>query len=163
MSDMLVKLYDIDYRYPGDKLAASGITIKRACVVDKREILRFVETAFPDEPAYVSECEYALFNNPVSCHIAVKDRAVIGFACYDATAKGFLGPMGVVASCRRNGVGTALLLKSLYSMRESGYAYAIIGWVAQTAKEFYQNTVHATIINDSPPGKSVYKNTIAQG
>ena len=36
-------------------------------------------------------------------------------------------PMAVLESERKKGVGRALLLKSLESMQELGYAYAIIG------------------------------------
>jgi len=111
MADMLVKLYDLDFKY-NDKLAEEGIAIKRACIVDKDAIMGFVKENFRDEPVWVHECEYALFNNPTSCYIAVQNKTVIGFSCYDATAKGFFGPMGVS--------------------------------------------------EDSPPYKSIYKNSIAQ-
>lgn len=162
MADMLVKLYDLEYASLKDKLSADGIVIKKACIVDKKTILEFVEKSFGDESAWVNECEYALFNNPISCHIAVKDKEIIGFACYDATAKGFFGPLGVEKSYRGKGVGSELLIRSLYSMKESGYAYAIIGWTSGYAAEFYKKQVNAVIIEDSPPEKSIYKNMISR-
>ena len=36
--------------------------------------------------------------------------------------------MAVLESERRKGIGKVLLLKSLESMQEMGYAFAIIGW-----------------------------------
>jgi GNAT superfamily N-acetyltransferase len=70
--------------------------------------------------------------------------------------------MGVKEDYRKKGVGRELLLKSLYSMKESGYAYAIIGWTASDAINFYTNNVNAVLIEDSPPNKSIYKNSIFQ-
>ena len=48
------------------------------------------------------------------------------------------------------GVGRALLLASLWALRELGYVYAIIG--AAGPVRFYQKTVGAIIIPDSEPG-----------
>lgn len=162
MADMIVKLYALEFDSGKKELLADGISIKRACIIDKHAILKFVEKNFKNESAWVNECEYALFNSPTSCHIAVKDKEIIGFSCYDATTKGFFGPMGVKKSYRKMGVGSELLMHSLYSMKERGYAYAIIGWVAPKAKLFYQKQVNAIEIEDSPPSKSIYKNLIEQ-
>jgi len=162
MSDMLVKLYAIEYACSEVKLSASGITVKKACIIDKNIILDFVKTNFSDETGWINECEYALFNNPISCYIATKDKKIIGFACYDATAKGFFGPMGVIEEFRKKGIGKELLLKSLLSMKENGYAYAIIGWPTKNAADFYKKLVNAKIIEDSPPNKSIYRNSISQ-
>lgn len=160
MADMLVKLYAIDFEFD-KRLSSDGIAVKRACIIDKSLILDFVRTHFPDESAWVHECEYSLFNNPITCCIAVKNKEIIGFSCYDATAKGFFGPMGVKESSRVKGVGRELLLRALYSMKESGYAYAIIGWPAHKAIGFYQKVVHAIEIEDSPPNKSIYQNAVS--
>ena len=47
----------------------------------------------------------------------------------------------VLESMRGMGIGKALLLRSLLSLRERGYAYAIIGWAGPTA--FYEKAVDA--------------------
>ena len=161
MADMLVKLYDIEFTDKKENLIKKGITIKKASVINRTEILNFVKEYF-DSISWVNECEYALFNNPISCYIAVKDKEIIGFSCYDATAKGFFGPMGVKNTCRGQGVGAELLMKALGSMKEAGYGYAIMGWVAPNAINFYKKTAKAVMIEDSPPEKSVYKNLITQ-
>lgn len=161
-----MKLYgfDLEQRLHSSltSLAAQGIVIKRASIIDKVRILDFVRQAFPEEPAWPNECEYALFNNPTSCHVAVQDGEIVGFGCYDATAKGFFGPTGVSASHRGNGIGAALVLKCLNSMKEAGYVYAIIGWITDVLP-FYQKVAEAIGIPESAPAKSAYYNLIGMG
>ena len=157
MPDMLVKLYDLPEKSDAERLRGEGIVVKRALIPDKARILEFVRANFGD--GWTHECEYALFNNPISCYIAVKNREVIGFACYDATARDFFGPIGVKSEERHSGVGRELLIRCLLSMKEAGYAYAIIGWVGHAAP-FYEKTVNAAVIPDSTPEKSVYHNMI---
>ncbi|HEX8280277.1 MAG TPA: GNAT family N-acetyltransferase, partial [Chthoniobacterales bacterium] len=87
---------------------------------------------------------------PVSCFVATEGQELIGFACYDATARGFFGPTGVAEKARRRGAGRALLHAALRDMAAQGYAYAIIGGAA--AEEFYRREVGAIEIPDSAPG-----------
>ena len=156
MPDMLVKLYNLknESKLIGD-LEEKGIKIKRVLAPDYTKVLKFVESNFSQ--SWVNECRAALANNPITCYIAVKNKEVIGFACYDATAKNYFGPTGILESERGNGVGKALLHKCLSSMWEAGYGYAIIGWTGG-AIGFYEKAVDATIIEDSFPG--VYKRLI---
>lgn len=78
---------------------------------------------------WVGETRYALMQCPVKCFIAVQDKKVIGFSCYDASALGYFGPIGMEPGLKGKGIGKALLLRTLYAMKEAGYGYAIIGWV----------------------------------
>lgn len=150
MPDMLVKLYNLKNDEPlYVELVEKGISIKRVLSPDRTQVLEFVKKNFSD--GWVNECAAALSNNPASCYIAVQDKKIIGFACYDATAKNFFGPTGVEESQRGKRVGEALLKKCLHSMEEDGYGYAIIGWV-DDARGFYEKTVGATVIEDSYPG-----------
>ena len=57
---------------------------------------------------------------------------------------------------RGKGIGKVLLVKSLQSMKEMGYAYAVIGGVGPA--DFYKNTVGASIIESSEI--SIYQNLI---
>lgn len=82
----------------------------------------------------------------------------MGFACFEATAKNFFGPMAVSEAEREKGIGKALLLKSLSSMEEMGYGYAIIGWPAETAVAFYETCVDAVMIDEASSG--IYKRMI---
>ena len=51
-------------------------------------------------------------------------------------AQGFFGPTGVEQTERGNGIGKALLMESLWGLRELGYVYGIIGGAGPV--EFYQ-------------------------
>lgn len=159
MADMLVKLYDVRPDPAlASRLAADGVRITRVLAPDARRVVRFVEESadahWPAESgdSWSAECEAALAHHPPTCFIAVHRRRVIGFACYDATAKGFFGPTGVLREWRGRGVGTALLLASLLAMWDDGYGYAAIGWPAADAIPFYERTVGATMIPGSTPG-----------
>lgn len=160
MADLLVKLYDMEFRDYGERMAREGIVVKRAFISDKPRILDFIRQAFPQSQGWVYECEYALSLNPGACYIAVHQKRVVGFACYDASAKGFFGPTGVDEAFRGKGIGAQLLMKCLWSMREQGYAYAVIGWSAESAVEFYKRQTGAIEIPDSPPEKSIYRNMV---
>jgi predicted N-acetyltransferase YhbS len=82
--------------------------------------------------------------------VAVKDTQIIGFACYDATALGFFGPIGVGKSHRKKGTGRALLNACLLDMKSKGYGYAVVGGVKDM--QFYKKAVGALEIPDSDPG-----------
>ena len=75
---------------------------------------------------------------------------MIGFAGYECTRKAFFGPTGVEQTERRRGIGRALLLASLWGLRELGYVYGIIGGAGPV--EFYREAVNAIVIPDSQPG-----------
>lgn len=157
MADMLVKLYPLP-TCPGleDSLRAKGVTIKKALAPDMSKIIAFTEEN--GHPGWADEIRVCFANQPVSCYIAVKDKQVIGFGCYEATARGFFGPTLVKASERRQGVGKALLLACLASLRELGYAYAFIGWPAPEAIPFYQQATGGMMIPDE--GHGVYSRMV---
>ena len=157
MADMLVKLYPLPTA-PSleDALRRKGIVIKKALAPDMGRIVAFaVENGHAN---WADEIRVCFANQPVSCWIAVKDKQVIGFGCYEATARGFFGPTLVKASERRQGVGKALLLACLASLRELGYAYAFIGWPAENAIHFYQKATGGMMIPDE--GHGVYSRMI---
>lgn len=141
-------------RLPGEKVL-EGIKIKRAFAGEKMRVLAFVREHFSE--GWVYEAENALLQH--KCFIATKDNQILGFACYDASAKGYFGPIGVAQEARGLDVGTALLLRTLTCMREEGYGYAIIGWV-DDAEHFYRKTVQAEWIPGGEPENTVYSNLI---
>ena len=151
--DMLVNLS----RLPEVK-APDGVHIVRVQPPDRGRMLAFVEKTFGQ--GWASECGLALSFLPCRCIAAVRDGNPIGFCCYDATAKGFFGPIGILEEERGRGIGAALLITALRAMREEGYGYAIIGWCDEAA-EFYRKTVSAIPIPDSSPDQSVYRNLFA--
>lgn len=150
--DMIVSLYNLP-----DMKISSNTKIKRAFIGDKDTILSFVEKHF--QKNWVHEVEHALMAEATKCFIATEDGNVIGFACYDSSAKGFFGPIGVAPERRGEHIGEALLIRTLNAMREYGYGYAIIGWV-NDAEHFYRKTVGAEYIKGGNPENSVYSNLV---
>lgn len=150
MADLLVKLYELPSNVENiESLKNEGIFIKRALSPDKHLVLDFIRENFGE--GWASECDAAFANLPVSCFIAVKDKEVVGFACYEATCKGFFGPIGVHDSMRGYSVGKTLLIECLQAMYNEGYGYGIIGGGSGVA-DFYRKSVGATIIEGSDPG-----------
>jgi GNAT superfamily N-acetyltransferase len=149
MIDMLVRLYDLPNSSELYKaVAGQGITLRRARAFEKHTMVDFARVNFSEK--WASEIEVAMTRQPVSCWIATKDKAVLGFSCYETTQRGFFGPTGVIESARGTGLGKALLFKALESLREIGYAYGVIGGVGP--REFYEKNCGAIEIPGSAPG-----------
>lgn len=149
MLDMLVKLYRLPpLEAEIATLAAKGIAIRRALTPEKHLVAPWVGKVFSGY--WESECEAAFSRSPTTCWLAIENKRLIGFGCYDTSAKGFFGPTGVEEAARGRGVGRALLLICLHAMHWDGYAYAIIGGVGPV--EFYQKVVGAVVIEDSSSG-----------
>ena len=151
--DMLVKLYEVQDDLPlMEKLKSEGILIKKAMAPDLTKITSWVKDTFGQ--GWADECTAGILVG--GCWIAVKDQQVIGFACYDATLPDFFGPTGVLEEMRGRGIGRALLIRCLLSMKEKGYAYAIIG--SAGPMDFYKKAVGAIPIEGSVPG--AYRNMV---
>jgi predicted GNAT family acetyltransferase len=149
MADMLIKLYELedDWLFL-TKQQALGISIRKPIGPEKHGIIAWVSRHFG--AGWASETDVGLSNKPGTCFAAVKDAKIIGFACYDATALGFFGPIGVEKSHRKKGTGKALMTACLLDMKLKGYGYAIVGAVKDT--DYYKNAVGAIEIPDSCPG-----------
>lgn len=155
---MLVRLYDLpESSSRVDALRAGGIEMRRALAPEKHVVVSWVREHFGE--GWASECEVSFARLPISCFRAQRGQEVLGFACYDATAKAFFGPTGVLERERKQGIGTALLLVTLHAMAAEGYAYAIIGGAGPAG--FYAKAVGAVPIAGSTPG--IYKNLLRGG
>ena len=150
--DMIANLTRLSAR-----IEVEGVEIKQVYPTDKNRVMDFIRENFSE--GWALEAEYAMMQSPRKCFIAVENKQVIGFACYDATAKGFFGPLGVKESERGRRIGQAVTLNTLHAMREFGYGYAIIGWVGGAA-EFYRKLCGAQFIDGGEPKNSVYTNMI---
>lgn len=144
-------------------LTEHSIAIRLAKPGETRTISSWVAEYFSD--SWGVGCEWAISRDPISCYIAieqgdaredvgdpyesVRPEKLVGFACYDAAAKGIFGAMGVHPDYNDRGIGRGLILKTLNAMAADGYVYAIVGWAGEP--EFYEKTVGATIIPDSEP------------
>ena len=150
--DMIVNLHNLP------KMEMNGdIKIKRAFVGDKAEILAFVKKNF--QKTWLPEVEKALLADVPKCFIATENGKILGFACYDSSARGFFGPIGVDPKRQGEQIGKNLLLRTLNAMLEYGYGYAIIGWV-NDAELFYRKVVRAEYIKGGNPENSVYSDMI---
>ena len=145
MLDLLVRLYELPEK---TRSTGDAFTIRRAFAAEKRLVSEFATKHFT--AGWASECEIAFARMPIACFIAVEHDTIAGFACYDVAARGFFGPIGVAEKHRKNGVGSELLLAALRDMAAQGYAYAIIGRVADAA--FYRQNLGVIEIPDSDPG-----------
>jgi GNAT superfamily N-acetyltransferase len=148
MADLLVRLYDLPVFDAEAKVAAAGIVVRPALAPEGHAILAWVGEHF--SPHWVSEAAVGIARQPVTTLVAVKDGSLLGFACYDTTARGFFGPTGVDEAFRGQGIGEALLIATLKAMRAAGYAYAVIGDPGPV--DFYRRRLDALEIPNSKPG-----------
>lgn len=149
--DMLVPLYRLG---AGDdylrRVSTQGVTIRRALAHERDAVVEWVRSNF--DGGWAAECAVTFASMPTTCHIAVHDGDLLGFSCHDVTARGLFGPTGTAVDSRGKGIGAALLVASLNAMRESGYAYAVIGGTDEGLAGFYRKVAGATPIAGSEPG-----------
>ena len=154
MPDMLVKLYELPPVEPHiEKLRALNIEIRRPIGPENYAVINWIRDNFG--PGWAGEAENSFFQSPKSMFIAVRKMPhekpeILGFACYDATVKGFFGPTGVAETERGQGIGLALLLAALHGMKDTGYGYGVIGGAGPV--DFYKKCCGAIVIEDSTPG-----------
>ena len=144
MADILVKLYELK----GAPTDIEGIEIRRPMPHEKGIVKQWIAKTFSEGWAEEFECSFKAF--PVTSLIALRDTRLVGFACYDVTSRGYFGPTGVLEPERGKGIGKELLMRSMFGLRELGYAYAIIGDAGPV--EFYVKTLGAIPIHGSSPG-----------
>jgi hypothetical protein len=142
MTDLLVNLYSRRLGELAERVADVEASIRVALPPEQHIVTDWVRTNF--SPYWASEVAVAMAHQPPGCLIATVDGVLVGFACYDATARGFFGPTGVHETARGKKLGLALLYHSLIAMKAQGYAYAIIGSAGPI--DFYANAVGAVPI-----------------
>ena len=155
MKDMLVKLYDLPKKCKELEDLSKSISFRRPLAAEKSIVNKWVKKEFGD--GWESEVDVSFSRKPITTYIAVDNDQILGFATYDSAYLNFLGPMGVKKNSRKKGLGKALLFLALNSMKEMGYAYAIIGGVGPA--KFYEKTFNAKIIEGSDPG--IYKGILS--
>ncbi|MBC7932994.1 MAG: GNAT family N-acetyltransferase [Rubrivivax sp.] len=149
MPDMLVNLLRLPPLEPAlDELKRARLVVRRAQPWELTPVREFVAGNF--SLAWADEISAGFARQPVTVFVTLREGRLVGFAAYECTRKNFFGPTGVVEEERGRGTGRALLLASLWGLREMGYAYAVIGGVGPI--EFYERAVGATLIPDSSPG-----------
>ena len=148
--DMLVNLTHLP-----EIPSVEGVKIKAALACNKAQIMEFIRERWGD--GWCGEAEKALLQQTPKLFIATEKGNIIGFACFDSTARDYFGPIGVDESCRGRKIGEALLLRTLHAMRDYGYGYAIIGDVGD-AHGFYEKIAGASFIPGGTMENTVYSN-----
>ena len=149
MPDLLVNLLKLPPLKPAlREFKEAKIVVRRAQPFDTTRVRSFIEDNF--SVAWADEVSVGFASKPISVYIATCEHAIVGFAAYECTRKAFFGPTGVSEGLRGHGVGKALLLASLWGLRELGYVYGIIGRAGPI--EYYEKAVGAIVIPDSDPG-----------
>ena len=154
MGDLLVSLYAPRFKSLAQRTERADLTIRPVLAPERHIVLGWIEQHFSQN--WASEAAVAIGHQPSSCLIAMSKGELVGFACYDAIARGFFGPTGVAEAHRGHGIGAALLRQTLLAMKNTGYAYAIIGDPGPT--RFYVDLVGAVEI--PIPGKGIYSDML---
>lgn len=149
--DMLVNLYNLNEECS----KSEDFEIKRILSPNIHLLEKFILDNF--WPGWASEAKAACYKSNPSCFIATVNNEIVGFACYDATTKGFFGPLGVAEKHRKKGIAKQLILRSMYAMKEEGYAYAIIGGANPKVVEYYKRVCGAIEI---PHTNDVYSRMV---
>ena len=149
---MLIKLYTLQ---PAPlQMVGRGVAIRKPIGPEHDLLITWIANDF--STSWAAEARVGVSRSATGLFVAAQSGVPIGFCCYDATARGFVGPIGVIESARGKGIGAALLLACLHDMRTMGYGYAIAGWVGEP--EFFRKVAGATEIPDSTPG--IYANML---
>jgi len=143
MKDMLVHLYNLDFT---DKMPSKDMKIVRVLSPNSDKVIAFVEANF--SKGWAAEVKAALYKSQPTCFVALDaQNKIVGFSAYDATAKGYFGPIGVDQTLRGKNIGKALILHTMEAMYHDGYGYAVIGGAGDGVLEFYRKTVDAMDID----------------
>lgn len=142
MADLLVSLYTNRLSILKEQACRADVLIRSVLPPEMQLVVDWVRDNFSTN--WASEVSVAITRQPSACLIAIDHGNLVGFACYDTTARGFFGPTGVHPDSRGKGVGIALFSASLQAMKSMGYAYAIIGDAGPV--DFYVNAVGAMTI-----------------
>jgi GNAT superfamily N-acetyltransferase len=123
------------------RLAAEGIIIRRATLVDVEATAQFALDNFSESWRY--ETWQAARFDPHPLFVALEGERIIAFACYDVTGMNWFGPTGTHPDYRQRGIGGVLLKLCLRSIRERGGTLAEIIWAGPL--HYYAHSVNARI------------------
>lgn len=152
MADMICSLLHLPDIAPlVANLRGEGIFIRRPNPWEQSKARRFVLTHFSE--GWADEMAVSFARQPVTSFIATQGDAIVGFACYECSRRGYFGPTGVDPALRGKGLGKALFIAALMGLQDMGYTYGIIGDAGPM--DFYAKCVGAVPIGIGD-GKGVY-------
>ncbi len=124
------------------RLAAAGITVRRARPDDVPALTGFARTHFNE--GWAGEINDSVGRDRAGCHLATgADGAILGFAAWGSSRPSWFGPMGTAPAARGTGIGRVLLRRCLLDQRACGLDAADIGWVGPVP--FYADAVGARV------------------
>jgi len=80
-------------------------------------------------PGWHDETMRVLDHQPISCHIALRNERIVGFATNDSVRPGWFGPTGTNEEVRGKGIGGVLLRRCLTDWQRDGRKYGEISWI----------------------------------
>ncbi len=110
-------------------LTSEGILFRRGREEETIYISEWVGRTF-NNPFWRLETLYSFKNRPPTIWIAEQSGVPVGFAVYLRMKRNEFGPTGVDPNMRRHGIGTVLLFKALYDLKQLGFRYAVIPWTS---------------------------------
>ena len=130
-TDMIIKLWTLrDDPELFVSLREDGYEIKRVMSPNISYIYKFINENFAPETedsSWADEAIPSILSG--NCFICVKENKPVGFMCCEGTAKGFVGPLGVLPEHRGHGIARALYITVAKQMLALGYKYAVAGWI----------------------------------
>ena len=128
---------------PGEqRLAAGGITVRRAGLEDVPALVEFALTNFGS--GWAGEIAHSVGRDRAGCHVAVGAAGeILGFAAYGSSRPSWFGPMGTAPAVQGLGIGSVLLRRCLADQKAAGYESVQIGWVGPVP--FYSGAVGARV------------------
>jgi mycothiol synthase len=125
-----------------ERLAAAGVTVRRAVVEDVPALVEFAITNFGT--GWAGEITHSVGRERAGCHVAVDATgAIMGFAAYGSSRPSLFGPMGTAPAAQGHGIGGVLLRRCLADQRAAGLGSAQIGWVGPVP--FYSGAAGARV------------------
>jgi len=110
-------------------LKDEGIIIKAAAKEDEDRVSKWVHETF--WPPWDYETTLAFEGDEAGVWIAEdSDKNLLGFSVYGGLEPTWFGPIGVVETARRRGIGSILLYRCVESMRSLGKRYISIPWTS---------------------------------
>lgn len=143
-SNLLAPLQNQDFSTAAkeESLKQKGITVQRAGMEDRDEMLAFIDEHFD---LWRTEVENMYRSTPISLHIARHNGELAAFSGHNGNnfGTGWFGPMGTHPDKRGMGVGGVLLKRCLQDMKDWGLEYTVIPWVGPI--DFYSHYVNAVV------------------
>jgi GNAT superfamily N-acetyltransferase len=126
-------------------IVKNGYKYERVQPKDFINVYNFVKNNYGFS-SWPEEVKFSFKNIPPTTFIARnKNSEIIGWATHSLQFPGSFGPMGVLYSLQRQGIGTELLKWCLWDIKQNGLDECTIMWVVGNTIKFYSKSIGAFI------------------